>query len=278
MAAAAGLPNAAAAAAASGGGGAAGGAGAAPIPYFVIKDREYTTSSSGPIYYKGVSVGREAAAIAAFMDRFVYFDLRSKAESGSTSDSIRTAAAGTLYTWIIKQLVDGNKILIAARTRGAQEIGTLHKNLEKFTDSKIPGEVISAGELIRTPTGITYNLFSGSFMEPIFRPSTSKSAEARKIEKRAVAIASPAEMFGAMFPAAAIPTDEQLIVPAALPPTSNANISFYNSFLNRNVSRTKSRTENGAAASAVRGSLFGGARRSRRVRRKNHRRKSRHAQ
>jgi hypothetical protein len=231
-------------------------AGAEAAPYFVVKGREKTHTSEGPILFKKITSGREAAAVRDFASRFVYFNPISKSESGFAEDSIKSAVPGTLYTWIIKQTA-GGPILVAARTRGAQEIGTLHVNLNAFTEATIPGKVVSAGEMKRTPGGITYNLLSGSFMEPIFRDS----AAVPQAKERETAVSIAATVFDTMFPGAAVPTGEQLIIPTGLPSTTNVNRNFYNSYLNRNTPKMASRLEDAASASAARMLSFGGARR-----------------
>ena len=230
-------------------------------PFFVLKKSEKTMTSEGPIFFKGLNIKKSAVnAVAQFMERFIYFDPISNTESGFADDFIRDAHTGTLYTWIIKRLVSGNHVLIAARTRGAQEIGTLHANLNAFTEGTIPGKVIAAGEMMRTASGITYNLFSGSFMEPLFRAS----ATITKATERDDAIATAERVFNVLFPGAAVQTAAQLIVPSALPPTSDTNRNFYNLYLNRNVPKTQART-NGAVNTENRVArvLFGGARRTR---------------
>jgi hypothetical protein len=260
MAAAAGLSNASlgamesrqgnTAAAGLGNTAAMGGAGGAPsVPYIVMKKREKTKKPNGSeVLYIQAKVGKEAGAVAELSGRFIYFDLASKTENGFAKDSIISNPPGTLYTWIIKQMADGNKVLIAARTRGAQEIGTLHRNLNEFTQISVPGQVISAGEAQRTATGIVYNLLSGAFMEPIFK----ESAAVKKANEREIAISAAAEVFGALV-GAAIPTAEQLIIPESLPPTIKDNITFYDDNFNTNVVKTRPRTGNvNADASAAR--------------------------
>jgi hypothetical protein len=240
-------------------------------PFFVLKKSEKTLTSEGPIFFKGLNIKKPAAeAIAEFMKNFVYFDPTSNTESGLATDFIRVALPGTLYTWIIKRTASGKYVLIAARTRGAQEIGTLHANLNAFTEGTIPGKVIAAGEMIRTKSGIIYNFFSGSFMEPLFRVN----AAVTKATERAAASSAAEEVFNVLFPGAALPTASQLIIPAALPPTSNKNRNVYDKYLNRNVPKTEART-NGSNGDPVARVLFGGARR-RRTRKHYRRRKHTH--
>ncbi len=242
----------------AGGDPAAAAAAAAPAvksPLFFIKSTLTTKAPTGKeLSFKlrkredgKVSEEATAAAIQALSNRFVYFDRMSNTESGFSEDFISTAKPETLYTWIIKHLSDGNIVLIAARTRGRQEIGTLHTNLDEFTP---PGEVLSAGELKRTAAGIEYNLLSGTFMKSIFTQAKKADVEETRVEQRKTAVAVATDVFNALvsarFPAGSTivaikPPDPAnpakkdpakkdpalLIDPDTLPPTNDANIEFY---------------------------------------------------
>ena len=63
-----------------------------------------------------------------------------------------------IYSFIYKE-----NMFSAIPLYSAQEIGTLHVNLDMYTDDEIP--TIAAGELIKDGTRILYNLRSGSYME-----------------------------------------------------------------------------------------------------------------
>jgi hypothetical protein len=76
------------------------------------------------------------------------------------------------YTWLLKE----PDLLVAARTRTGQELGTLHDNLDAFT---MPGHVIAAGEFYKQDHHLVFNLQSGSFMKSVFgkrKPRSQKLA------------------------------------------------------------------------------------------------------
>ena len=75
-------------------------------------------------------------------------------------------APSGFYTWLIKN-INGKNVLVAARTRVKQEIGTLHKNLDGMTQH---GEVLIAGEMhITAAREYRYNLLSGSYSKGIMK-------------------------------------------------------------------------------------------------------------
>jgi len=84
------------------------------------------------------------------------------------------------YTWLLKDF-HGHTSFIFAPFYSGQEIGTLHKNLDGFTQE---GEVLIAGELQITINDIgekryIYNTLSGTYTVPLLRRLTAKNLEKR---------------------------------------------------------------------------------------------------
>jgi hypothetical protein len=88
------------------------------------------------------------------------------------------------YTWLLKD-INGHPSFIFAPFYSGQEIGTLHKNLDDFTQE---GTVLIAGELQITINDIgekryIYNTLSGTYTVPIVRRLIAKHNSV-EIEKR----------------------------------------------------------------------------------------------
>jgi len=84
------------------------------------------------------------------------------------------------YTWLLKD-IHGYPSFIFAPFYSGQEVGTLHKNLDDFTQE---GEVLIAGELQITINDIgekryIYNTLSGTYTVPLLRRLTAKNLEKR---------------------------------------------------------------------------------------------------
>lgn len=134
-------------------------------PFFAIKTREKTRTENGTefLYSKKREVSN-SNIISAFQARMIT----------SPSGFIEPG----FYTWIMKQ---GKKAgsgvkLYALRTLSKQEIGTLHSNLNLYSND--PDPIIAAGELqFIEPDSIKFNLFSGTFMVPIFSRLNGKITE-----------------------------------------------------------------------------------------------------
>lgn len=130
-------------------------------PYFIIKRRRKTRTSTGSRRYRLSQRSEKPASAAA-----AYF--RSKIRTGP---SIAEGGDG-YYTWIFKDL----PLLAAAKTRSEQELGTLHANLDALTPA---GSVVAAGEFVKRGEYILFNLQSGSFMKTAFGKQRSKAAKLR---------------------------------------------------------------------------------------------------
>jgi len=84
------------------------------------------------------------------------------------------------YTWLLKD-IHGYPSFIFAPFYSGQEVGTLHKNLDDFTQE---GKVLIAGELQITINDIgekryIYNTLSGTYTVPLLRRLTAKNLEER---------------------------------------------------------------------------------------------------
>jgi hypothetical protein len=84
------------------------------------------------------------------------------------------------YTWLLKDF-HGHTSFIFAPFYSGQEIGTLHKNLDDFTQE---GEVLIAGELQITineerKKRYIYNTLSGTYTVPLLKRLTAKNLEKR---------------------------------------------------------------------------------------------------
>lgn len=200
---------------------------------FRVKTHEKTRTSEGPlIAYKKLKEERRINAIKYFQSIYLH------------EDGLREGPNGE-YTWIIKE----PNILIAAKVRSAQELGTLHYNLD--TLSGVPGKVIAAGEL-KIDRGIgqvKYNLISGSYMESLFM---NNSMIAEKERALSIAAAKFAEVFVPMGLSVSY-TEDTLIFPSEIV-TAPANITIYNKYFN--IDRpTESRT-NGVDMGTTTKTLF----------------------
>lgn len=132
-------------------------------PFFAIKTREKTRTENGTefLYSKKREVSN-SNIISAFQARMIT----------SPSDFREPG----FYTWIMKQGKSGPVKLYALRTLSKQEIGTLHSNLNLYSND--PDPIIAAGELqFIEPNTIKFNLLSGTFMVPIFSRLSGKGAE-----------------------------------------------------------------------------------------------------
>ncbi len=132
-------------------------------PFFAIKTREKTRTENGTefLYSKKREV-LNSDIIAAFQARMIT----------SPYEFIEPG----FYTWIMKEGKRGPPKLYALRTLSKQEIGTLHSNLNLYSNDSDP--IIAAGELqFIEPNTINFNLLSGTFMVPIFSRLSGKVAE-----------------------------------------------------------------------------------------------------
>lgn len=202
-------------------------------PRFVLKTKGVLTRAldEGVLFQ---DVRDYDALVQAFLPRML------------TDDQIRDAPEG-VYCWILRE-TEGERHVYAMKVISEQEIGSLHNFLFVLTsDRSVPltfeerfinaAEVIAAGELrIRIQNeerDISWNLQSGSFMEPIFgikslaqiKPRTYKTAAqlateiADKLERRDALVEIVSEHLPGHFAAVELPP--------VMAPFRNAGVSAY---------------------------------------------------
>jgi hypothetical protein len=134
------------------------------IPYIAVKTRVPSYRANGtPYLYKPPASEHRLMATQRLQSYILV-----------GAQSVLEAPPG-IFTWIIKQFPNGKIILIAARPRCNQEIGTLHANLDQFTAK---GTVLIAGELEKMPDGrIIFNFLSGTYSLPLFEKSRKEGKE-----------------------------------------------------------------------------------------------------
>jgi hypothetical protein len=146
----------------------------APTPFITMKTRRATeTANRPPVLFH---IKPEPAAAAAAINYFRTIQIHDAA--------LHTEPDG-LYTWILKRMDDeGTLLLVAGRTRSAQEIGTLHQNLYEYSPlgaNRTPDDVFAAGEFMKIGNRLLFNIQSGSFMGRRF--DQLRSAICKEIKK-----------------------------------------------------------------------------------------------
>lgn len=132
-------------------------------PYFILKTRTRTVDKDGKEILFKLRKGQNLTEIYEFFKGTII-----------SNDGIKLADDG-IYTWIlIASKEDKYGDLYVAKTISMQEIGTLHRNLYD-TMTKLKPVVMAAGEFEKKGTKITFNLLSGTFMEPKVRGKTNKN-------------------------------------------------------------------------------------------------------
>lgn len=154
---------------------AAGGAGEAPPKAFmIIKDRvatEYESPKKTRRTRKYRTSAKPEKPISAAIEFFK--------KRVILNEAIMESPDGP-HTWILKQMPDGTLLFVAGRTVSRQELGTLHKNLDMFTE---PAPVIAAGELAKAGTTVAFNLLSGTYMEAPFKRIKDMAERKRRQEE-----------------------------------------------------------------------------------------------
>lgn len=202
-------------------------------PRFVLKTKDVLTRAlDEDVLFQDVR--DYDALVQAFLPRML------------TDNQIRDAPEG-VYCWILRE-TEGERHVYAMKVISQQEIGSLHNFLFVLTsDRSVPltfeerfinaAEVIAAGELrIRIQNeerDISWNLQSGSFMEPIFgikslaqiKPRTYKTAAqlateiTHKLERRKALVEIVSEHLPGHFAAVELPP--------VMKPFRNAGVSAY---------------------------------------------------
>lgn len=134
--------------------------------FMVIKRRRatYSTNSKRRRYKMSRNAKKVSSAIAYFKRKILVNESVSRGPDG-------------YYTWLLKDIAGGGRVLVAGHTRTQQELGTLHKNLDDFTG---PGTIVAAGEFVKEEDRILFNLQSGSYMLDLFKRIKSKKAQQDK--------------------------------------------------------------------------------------------------
>ena len=149
----------------------------------IIKRRRatYSSNSTRRRYKMSRNAKKASSAIAYFKSKILQDANVSRGPDG-------------YYTWLLKDRVEGGRLLVAGHTRTQQELGTLHKNLDDFTG---PGTIVAAGEFVKAEDHILFNLQSGSYMLAVFKRLKSKKAQLEKRDELiALATATFAERAG----------------------------------------------------------------------------------
>jgi uncharacterized protein YerC len=138
----------------------------AKVPYFAFKTRTRTVDKDGKEILFNLRKGQNQTEIYEFFKDMIV-----------SNEGIQLADDG-IYTWIlIASDKDPYGELYAAKTISMQEIGTLHKNLYD-TMTKLKPVIVAAGEFDKRGKKITFNLLSGTFMEPKVKGKNSPTRKA----------------------------------------------------------------------------------------------------
>jgi len=199
-------------------------------PRFVLKTKGVLTRVQGEEGVLFQDVRDYDALVQAFLPRML------------TDNQIPDAPEG-VYCWILRE-TEGERHVYAMKVISEQEIGSLHNFLFVLTsDRSLPltfeerfidaAQVIAAGELRVRGEERSWNLQSGSFMEPIFgikslaqiKPRTYKTAAqlateiADKLERRAALVEIVSEHLPGHF--------AEVDLPPVMAPFRNAGVSAY---------------------------------------------------
>ena len=184
-------------------------------PYFAFKTRTSTVDKDGKeILFKLRKEQNQTEIYEFFKDMIV------------SNESIQLADDG-IYTWIlIASDKDPYGELYAAKTISMQEIGTLHKNLYD-TMTKLKPVIVAAGEFDKRGKKITFNLLSGTFMEPKVKGKNSPTRKAI-MQSAAKSITDKFTVYNLNVEE----TPNNILAKAKLR-TSNAMIAQFNRWFNR---------------------------------------------
>lgn len=146
--------------------------------HFAVKTRRATRTATGRsrTYKASKSEAKPLTAAIAYFRKHILI-----------GSQLATSDDGP-YTWILKKKPESQQLLVAARTRTEQELGTLHSNLDYFSGE---GEIIAAGEFLKGGKQALYNLQSGTFMARKF-PKRASSANHTATQKALQGLAEAA--------------------------------------------------------------------------------------
>jgi hypothetical protein len=184
-------------------------------PYFAFKTRTSTVDKDGKEILFKLRKGQNQTEIYEFFKDMIV-----------SNEGIQLADDG-IYTWIlIASDKDPYGELYAAKTISMQEIGTLHRNLyDTMTKSK--PVIVAAGEFDKRGKKITFNLLSGTFMEPKVKGKNSPTRKAI-MQSAAKSITDKFTVYNLNVEE----TPNNILAKAKLR-TSNAMIAQFNRWFNR---------------------------------------------
>lgn len=184
-------------------------------PYFAFKTRTSTVAEDGTNILFKLRKGQNQTEIYEFFKDMIV-----------SNEGIQLADDG-IYTWIlIASDKDPYGELYAAKTISMQEIGTLHKNLYD-TMTKLKPVIVAAGEFDKRGKKITFNLLSGTFMEPKVKGKNSPTRKAI-MQSAAKSITDKFTVYNLNVEE----TPNNILAKAKLR-TSNAMIAQFNRWFNR---------------------------------------------
>lgn len=144
-------------------------------PIFVIKTRIGTKDEQGNEILFGHPFKVDVDVIKSYFKEKIIIN-----------DGIVHADPG-IYTWVMIANEDNSYVdFYAANTISMQELGSLHKNIVDAMGQEA-SFVVAAGELKKTEHKITFNLLSGTYMEPMGRGKSNE--EKQHVKKTAHSIA-----------------------------------------------------------------------------------------
>jgi hypothetical protein len=134
------------------------------MSFFPLKTREKTYTENGNIFLYNRPIKEKLPNVTKyFLNKIIKNQELSEAPPG-------------IYTWILRK----SENFYAIKTITKQEVGTLHFNLQLFTDPYDSTDIYAAGELeiIKeenyAPTTISFNLLSGTYMLDKFKNLSDK--------------------------------------------------------------------------------------------------------
>jgi hypothetical protein len=206
---------------------------AARDPFFAIKTREMTRTENGTLFsYTKNDRASNKTRIETFQARMI------------TSPDDFTEPG--FYTWIMKEGKSGPPKLYALRTLSMQEIGTLHSNLNLYSND--PNPIIAAGELqVIAPNSINFNLLSGTYMVPIFKRFDNKESKKMELINKFIGLfEGSGKKVEFLNCDTILCSDEEKsggkkLIEGANIRTSSQNLNFLNTLFSRKVSGGKTR-------------------------------------
>jgi hypothetical protein len=191
--------------------------------FFVIKKTHPTVNNTGQTHRYTQSKGKSQS-----VDALAYFK-----QKMITNGELIRAPAG-IYTWI---MVDDD--FYATRVISKQEIGTMHRDLYRFSDSRThnQSDIIAAGELeIKEDRHVDFNFLSGTYYKKF-----TKGKIQNNMSELSDIVKSKIESFG--FDDIEYINERAIINTANIRATRN-NVRILNTYFNKEGGR-RGRNRNG---------------------------------